>query len=186
MLIVSKLRIANTTSSWGSSVEQAGQAQEPPAGCISTGERQEEKCQMGPFCTSLREIKYTGSQVPIPLRPTKQRDKINAKRGNQCSNQPWFTHRGAINKKQERADPLTQIDLSLETDSYFIRNCTLLIISWNTPRRVAQGQESTPTFFPEDSTVTPRRDPGVPPSQLHRSPLQSQVKAVHLVLPKVG
>ena len=42
-------------------VEQAGQAEKRPAGCMSTGEKQEENIQKDPFLTSLKETKYTGS-----------------------------------------------------------------------------------------------------------------------------
>ena len=63
----------------------------------------------GPFRTSLRENKYTGSQGPILLRPVKQRLEIGAARGNQGSAQPRLAHKPAISTKQKRADPLIHI-----------------------------------------------------------------------------
>ena len=54
------------------------------------------------------------------------RSEIRAARGNQGPAQPQLTHRAAISTKQETADPVTHIGSSLETDSWFIRNYTLL------------------------------------------------------------
>ena len=45
------------------------------------------------------------------------RSEIGARRENQCTAQLQLTHRAAISNKQERADPLTQIGPSLETNS---------------------------------------------------------------------
>ena len=43
--------------------------------------------------------------------------EIGAARGNQGPTQPCLAHRAAVNIKQERADPLTQIGPSLEINS---------------------------------------------------------------------
>ena len=102
----------------GSSAEQAGHTQESPTRCVSTGERQEEKHQKGPFCTSFRETKYTDSKGPIPLRPARQGDKKSSRaKESQGSSSPQLTHRAAFSIKQRRADPLTWIGPSLEMDS---------------------------------------------------------------------
>ena len=45
------------------------------------------------------------------------RSEISAGSGNHDPAQPQLAHRPAISIKQERADPVTQIGLSLETDS---------------------------------------------------------------------
>ena len=44
------------------------------------------------------------------------------------------------------------------------------------------GERNTPTIFPEDWTVTPRRASGITSSKLHQNPLYRQVKVVHVLL----
>ena len=49
------------------------------------------------------------------------RSEISAAMGIQGPTEPWLSHRAANITKQERADPLIQTGLSLETDNQFIR-----------------------------------------------------------------
>ena len=75
------------------------------------------------------------------------RSEIHAARGNQGPAQPQLTHRAAISTKQETADPLTQMGPSLETDSWFIRNYTLLDKLGRT--KMGTGAGGTHPHFPQ-------------------------------------
>ena len=133
---------------WGSSAKQAGEARVPSAGCIRQEKDRRRNAQRIHF-VHLSGRSNTRVQGPYSTETREAgRSEIGAAWGNQGPAQSQLPHRAAISTKHERADPLTQIGHSLETDRQFTSNYTLLEISWDRPRQVVQGKGENTHNFP--------------------------------------